>query len=39
MKREEKVKPESGKLTVKISDVDQFWTVAKSNRFENKVLK
>lgn len=36
----DKVKePESGKWTVKISDVDQFWIVAKSNGFGNKVLK
>lgn len=36
---EEKVKPKSGKLTVEISDVDQFWIVARSNRLGNKVLK
>lgn len=39
MKGEENVKPESGKLTVKISGVDQFLTVVRHSRFEHKILK
>lgn len=34
-----KVKPETGKLMVKISDVDHFWMVTRPRRFGNKGLK
>lgn len=39
MKGEENIKPESGKLTVKISGVDQFLTVVRPSSFEHKILK